>query len=312
MSLPKFSLNLPTSTPKESSRESRVSNEGARARDYNESALFTPLDREMDSMKLEDIEKEFGELTAQYNRCKQELDRNRASWGMLDETNPKTVHKSEQPSRHVSFDVGSPSLPSSVSNVGTCTGTNPQYTSTTTTRISQSREAELNALLERLTQLESFHGPTCIQSDRGEQSNDRTQSGHHVPLHTSPQADTLPQSAGSLMSNRGRKHKEPDKFDGKSVEWKDFLVHFEQVSDWNCWSYEEQSQQLVMCLRGEAQKLLGDLTVEQRKDYDNLKSILTKRFNPQELVIAHRCEFRSRKRNKGESPSDYTAMLLDG
>jgi hypothetical protein len=69
MSLPKISLKLPTSTPK----ESRVSNEGARARDYNESTVLTPLDREMDSMKLEDIEKEFGELTAQYNRLNKSL-----------------------------------------------------------------------------------------------------------------------------------------------------------------------------------------------------------------------------------------------
>ena len=106
-----------------------------------------------------------------------------------------------------------------------------------------------------------------------------------------------------------RREKEPDKFDGRTVEWKDFLVHFEQVSDWNRWSYHEKAQQLVMCLRGEAQKLLGDLTARQRTDYDNLQSILTKRFNPQELVIAHRCEFRSRKRKHGENPSDYGYAL---
>ncbi|XP_061167737.1 uncharacterized protein LOC133176655 [Saccostrea echinata] len=64
-----------------------------------------------------------------------------------------------------------------------------------------------------------------------------------------------------------------------------------------------------MCFRGEAQKLLGDLTVELRSDYNKLRSILTKRFNPQELVIAHRCEFRSRRRKQGESPSDYGYAL---
>lgn len=62
-----------------------------------------------------------------------------------------------------------------------------------------------------------------------------------------------------------------------------------------------------MCLIGEAQTLLGDLTVEQRSE--SLKSILTKRFNPQELVIAHRCEFRSLRRKSGESPSDYGYFL---
>jgi hypothetical protein len=89
---------------------------------------------------------------------------------MLDETSLKTVHKLEQPSKHISFSVGSQILPSSVSNVGACTNTNPQYTSTTTSRTSQSREAEINAPLERLSQLENSHSPTCIQSNRGEQS----------------------------------------------------------------------------------------------------------------------------------------------
>ena len=48
-------------------------------------------------------------------------------------------------------------------------------------------------------------------------------------------------------------------------------------------TYHEKAQQLVMCLRGEAQKLLVDLSAGQRTDYDNLRSILTKRFNPHEL-----------------------------
>ena len=61
-----------------------------------------------------------------------------------------------------------------------------------------------------------------------------------------------------------RKEKEPDKFDGKNVAWQDYIVHFEEVSDWYIWSYEEKSQQLVMSLRGEAQKILGDLSQDQR------------------------------------------------
>ena len=310
MSSSKFSSKLPTSTPKESSRP-RVSGEIAEARGGYESTLFTPLGREMDSMRLENIEKEFEELTAQYNRCRQELDKNRASGSMSDETRLKTLCKSTQPSKHVSYSVSNQSLPPSTSNVGahTCTSTGTQNTPTTVSRSSHSREAEINRLLEALAQLESSNRSTGIQFDRGEHLSDRLQSGHTTPSHSSTQVDMVPLSTSSSIPNRVRKQKEPDKFDGKSVEWKDFLVHFEQVSDWNCWSYEERSQQLVMSLRGEAQKLLGDLTLEQQKDYDNLKSILTKRFNPQELVIAHRCEFRSRKRNKGESPSDYGYAL---
>ena len=48
---------------------------------------------------------------------------------------------------------------------------------------------------------------------------------------------------------------DPDKFDGRAVEWRDYIVHFEQVSTWNGWSDSEKAQQLVISLRGQAQKL---------------------------------------------------------
>ncbi|CAG2194353.1 unnamed protein product [Mytilus edulis] len=55
-----------------------------------------------------------------------------------------------------------------------------------------------------------------------------------------------------------RREREPDKFDGKSVDWQDYIVHFEQTAQWNDWDDESKAQQLCMCLRGTAQKLLGD------------------------------------------------------
>ena len=55
-----------------------------------------------------------------------------------------------------------------------------------------------------------------------------------------------------------RREKEPDKFDGRSVDWQDNIVHFEQTAHWNGWDDESKAQQLCMCLRGTAQKLLGD------------------------------------------------------
>lgn len=54
---------------------------------------------------------------------------------------------------------------------------------------------------------------------------------------------------------RYRKEKEPDKFDGKSVEWQDYEKHFEQVALWNGWSEREKATQLVMSLRGVAERL---------------------------------------------------------
>ena len=49
----------------------------------------------------------------------------------------------------------------------------------------------------------------------------------------------------SLMMDR--KPKEPQTYDGTS-DFKDYILHFEQVAIWNKWTDTEKAQQLVMCL----------------------------------------------------------------
>ena len=106
-----------------------------------------------------------------------------------------------------------------------------------------------------------------------------------------------------------RREKEPDKFDGKSVELQDYLVHFEQVAAWNNWGYDEKGLQLSMCLKSAAQKLLTDLNPQAVRDYNSLRNALETRFNPSEKGFAYRCEFRSRLRKKNETPSEYGYAL---
>lgn len=71
-----------------------------------------------------------------------------------------------------------------------------------------------------------------------------------------------------------RRVKEPDKFDGKSIDWHDYIVHFEQTASWNRWSKAEKAQQLCMSLRGTAQKLLCDARVETLNRYSKLNEML--------------------------------------
>lgn len=68
-------------------------------------------------------------------------------------------------------------------------------------------------------------------------------------------------------------------------------------------------QQLTMCLRGNAQKILSDLTLRQLSDYIALRQVLSQRFDPREAEIANRCEFRYLKRQKGQSAADYGYSL---
>ena len=103
-----------------------------------------------------------------------------------------------------------------------------------------------------------------------------------------------------------KKEIHPDNFDGSNkTEWSDYIIHFEQVASWNEWTDAQKAKMLSIHLRGEAQKLLTDLTMAQLSNYDTMKQIITDRYAPKEKDVAYRCQLRYRKREKGESVSDY-------
>ena len=93
------------------------------------------------------------------------------------------------------------------------------------------------------------------------------------------------------------------------MDWRDYVVHFEQTARWNDWNQSEMARQLCMSLRGPAQKLLGDAKQEELDNYSLLKEMLTRRYAPKERTTAYRVEFNSRVRNKNESLSDYGYAL---
>ncbi|CAG2247690.1 unnamed protein product [Mytilus edulis] len=117
---------------------------------------------------------------------------------------------------------------------------------------------------------------------------------------------TLP---GSLSSRHKRKEKDPDTYNGVNVEWPDYICHFEQVAMWNEWTDQEKAAQLSICLRGNAQRVLSELTKSELSDYNKLRSALTQRFCPPERETAFRCEFRTRRRSRDESAAEYGYSL---
>ena len=104
---------------------------------------------------------------------------------------------------------------------------------------------------------------------------------------------------------------EPDSFEGsdKGPEILEYLIHFEQIAIWNCWTPDQKARMLSIKLKGEAQKLLSTLTQAQLVDYESLKQALIQRFNPKERQLAYRCEFRNRKRQQNENPLDFGLAL---
>ncbi|KAK3090931.1 hypothetical protein FSP39_015821 [Pinctada imbricata] len=106
-----------------------------------------------------------------------------------------------------------------------------------------------------------------------------------------------------------RKTERVEKFDGQSSEWSDYIIQFERVASWNGWSNGEKADQLIMNLRGNARKIVNELTLAQASDFYALKDILQQRFDPKEKVVAKRCEFRNRRREKNESSAEFGYSL---
>ncbi|VDI34879.1 Hypothetical predicted protein [Mytilus galloprovincialis] len=89
---------------------------------------------------------------------------------------------------------------------------------------------------------------------------------HEGVKHTSS-LDNLPKPVTLHEKRIVRREKEPQSFDGKTIDWQDYLVHFEQVAEWNEWNDLERAKQIVMSLRGPAQKILSTLSKQDLGNY---------------------------------------------
>lgn len=106
-----------------------------------------------------------------------------------------------------------------------------------------------------------------------------------------------------------RKEKLPETFSGAKTDLKDWLSHFDLVADANEWTSADKGINLACSLRGNAQQILRDLPVEERKNYDSILHALKRRFDPEEREKQHKNEFRSRHKRREESITDYGFAL---
>ncbi|XP_033731575.1 uncharacterized protein LOC117321218 [Pecten maximus] len=115
---------------------------------------------------------------------------------------------------------------------------------------------------------------------------------------------------GQMMSEptRFRKSIIPQPYDGSS-DFMQYLLQFERVVSWNRWTEWEATQQLLMVLRGPAQSVLGDISLQQSRDYCQLRNFLKERFAPSGREVAYKCQFKSRVRHEGEFLEKYSYEL---
>lgn len=102
--------------------------------------------------------------------------------------------------------------------------------------------------------------------------------------------------------------KKPANYDGTSS-FQDYLVQFEMTGDLNKWDEGMKAMELATSLRGTAQTVLSDLRPEQRRDYNQLVSALTARFEPTNQTELYRAQIKSRLRKKAESVQELATDI---
>ena len=106
-----------------------------------------------------------------------------------------------------------------------------------------------------------------------------------------------------------RKERIPDTFTGTTTALKDWLRHFDIVSNMNGWTDAEKGPNLASSLRGRAQQVLGDLPVEEMENYHSILHALKRRFQPEERETIHKNEFKRRHKKRDETVSEFGFAL---
>ena len=120
-----------------------------------------------------------------------------------------------------------------------------------------------------------------------------SQMGDMGALHPPNQFSTpSPLVQTSKEKTKSRVYDGNDDFD-------DYISQFEIIADLNKWDYRTKSFQLAGNLAREARGLLGELSEEQRRDYDSIVHGLKMRFGSTETAEMFRARIEgSDQRNK--------------
>jgi len=125
-------------------------------------------------------------------------------------------------------------------------------------------------------------------------------------------ADTVPYLPDNdqLPSNRQsvhRRDREPAKYNGKS-DWSDYLKHFNAVSKWNNWTYDEMGLQLAISLTDEAREVLSSL-VGQQYDFHCLVDAMTRKYSPEGKESQFSLQLMNRTCSPNEDVTSYSHAI---
>ena len=101
----------------------------------------------------------------------------------------------------------------------------------------------------------------------------------------------------------------PATFDG-NTSWIDYRSHFHMCSELNNWTVKQKGLYLGVSLRGLAQGVLGNLPVEDQKDFEVLSKALSDRFSPESQTELYRAQLKEREWKHGENVAEFGTRIL--
>ncbi|MCG8032936.1 MAG: DDE-type integrase/transposase/recombinase, partial [Candidatus Thiodiazotropha taylori] len=101
----------------------------------------------------------------------------------------------------------------------------------------------------------------------------------------------------------------PATFDG-TTSWIDYRSHFDMCAELNNWTKQQKGLYLGVSLRGLAQGVLGNLPVENQKDFEALSNALSERFSPESQTELYRAQLKEREWKHGENVAEFGQRIL--
>ena len=101
------------------------------------------------------------------------------------------------------------------------------------------------------------------------------------------------------VPDKPAKQKQHATYDGKSS-FRDYIAHFELISQLNNWLEHRKALELATSLRGQALSVFTDLDTGDRQNYSKLVRALTDKFEPENQHELFRAQMKSKVRKPNE------------
>ena len=139
--------------------------------------------------------------------------------------------------------------------------------------------------------------------------NNSKEEGSKIVALQSADGSTEKKRESIETSRASKNFTKPATFDGTSS-WIDYRSHFEMCAELNNWTNQQKGLYLGVSLRGLAQGVLGNLSVEDQKTFEALSKALSESFSPERQTELYRAQLKEREWKHGENVTEFAQRIL--